>query len=280
VFSVLSKFFTLASALALLAATPQSNALLQVLSAISHFDEASLIAISSWASYADPQAPDTPLTDLDNVEVEVLKLPPQEREALFAWLEHAGRAKLYALGVTDSEIGPCRDVIDSKDCRNPSPSPLQAASALTTSIPQAEQLAARELSFHADTSQTNSGIEISGGFASTSEDATAFTHCIGFANVAQKTIAAVTFTYRLVTQSGEVLEAGSDIVIGPFQAGSQTRSPASLDALQTISNAGQAAPSNCWTKTFNDPDPALVHAAGFVAEVTAVTYEDGNHWSL
>jgi hypothetical protein len=245
------------------AATQPSAALVALLAQISHFDDASLLAMSSWASYENPQPPDTPISDLDEAEVQALKLAPAEQDALFAWLEHAGRTKLYALGLTDNQIGPCQPLIDQNGCKHPTP--VVALSAMP-----------RDLTFRAD-AQPDSGVEVSGGFASVSADAISFTHCIAFKNATQKTMAAITFTYRMLAPSGIVLGAGSDVVVGSFLAGSQTESPASLEALQSLTASG--VPPNCWTKMVPPLDPALLHATVFSVGVASVTYEDGTHWS-
>jgi hypothetical protein len=262
----LARLAAIFTAVAVMGAANQPSALLLALLAqIAHFDDASLLAISSWASYQNPQPPDTPLTDLDQVEVEAVKLAPAEQDALFAWLEHTGRSKLYALGVTDNQIGPCQPLIDQNGCKHPSPVVVLSATP-------------RELSFRAD-AQADSGVEVSGGFVSVGADATSFTHCIAFKNTTQKTMAAITFTYKMLAPSGLVLGAGSDVVVGSFLAGSQTESPASLEALQSLTAGGGAAPENCWTKTVPPLDPALLHATVFSVSVASVTYEDGTHWS-
>jgi hypothetical protein len=252
----------LCAALLLAASPAQEDSLVQVLQQIAHLDEASLIAVSNWASYSNPQPPDTPMSDLDQVEVEAVKLPPQDQDALFTWLNHGGRSKLYALGITDGEIGPCQPLIDgSKACKSP-----------TVAL---APIAARSLAFRS-AAQAASGVEISGGFATLSPDATALTQCIAFKNVTGKKIAAITFTYALLDASGNVATAGSDIVVGSFDGGSQTTSPLSLGDFQTLTAGGGSPPSNCWTKSTTlskKMQPAIFNVA-----VSSVTFEDGSRW--
>jgi hypothetical protein len=250
----------------LLAATTdtQTVSLVRVLAEIAHFDDASLLALSNWASYENPQPPDTPITDLDQVEVEALKLQPADRDALFAWLEHQGRGKLYQAGMTDSQIGPCQPLFDRNSCKNAALSLSQAS-------------AAKDLSFRSSPQQ-QSGVAISSGFAAVSTNSTTLSHCVAFENTTMRTISAITFTYKLLGVGGDVLTAGSDVLVGSFGAGSQTAIPASASELQSQMQIGQALPPNCWTKKAASSDPAMQRAAVFSIGVASVTFEDGTHW--
>lgn len=253
--------------------------LLQILTSIAHFDDAGLIAISYWASDSNPQAPDAPLTDLDQVEIKTLTLPPGERDALVTWLNHGGRAKLYALGITDADIGPCQPLIDPKDCRIAS-TPGLVRSSQPSAPPLSTSGEQRDLAFHTASDTTaESGISVEGGFASVSSNASVLTHCISFRNTTQKTAAAITLTYKLLSQSGDVITAGSDILVGSFTAGEEISSPGSFAQFQSAQSTGHS-PSACWVKSSNPSDPMLQQAASFVVEVASVTFEDGTHWSL
>lgn len=257
-----------------------STTLTQILASIAHFDDASRIAISYWASYPNPQAPDTPLTDLDQVQTKFLTLAPAEREALVTWLTHGGRAKLYALGVTDRDIGACQPLIDPKSCRNtptlglaqPNPGSAQSLSASGGQ---------RDLAFSASSdASAASGIAVERGFAWLDPNTGTFTHCITFRNTATKTAAAVTLTYKILAQSGDVLTAGSDILVGSFTAGEEIAGPSSFSELESMQSSDQSPPSNCWTRSSGAQDPVLQHASRFIIGVASVTYEDGTHWSL
>ncbi len=257
-----------------------SAALTQSLATIAHFDDASRIAISYWASYPNPQAPDTPLTDLDRVQTKVLTLAPAERDALFTWLTHGGREKLYALGVTDRDIGPCQPLIDAKSCHT-SPalglaqsSPSASARAFSTTGGQ------RDLAFSATSdASAASGIALERGFASVDADAGTLTHCISFRNTTQKTVAALTLTYKILSQSGDVLTAGADIVVGSFTAGEEIAGPSSFGEFQGTQSSGHPSPPNCWIRSSSAQDAVLQRAARFTVGVASVTYEDGSHWS-
>jgi hypothetical protein len=243
------------------AAAPQTVTLSQVLAQISRLDEASLIAISNWASYPNPEAPDTSMSDLDSAEMAALKLSPQEQQALFTWLQHGGRSKLHALGISDAQIGPCQPLIDTG-----------CASASVASAPGPHELAFQPQA------QSAAGVDVSGGFAVLSADASALTHCISFGNRTRKTISAITFTYKLLSPAGAVLSAGSDVVVGSFQAGSQIASPSSAGELANATAGGEPPPANCWTKAVAPRAAGPAAPAAFTVVVSSVTFEDGSRW--
>jgi hypothetical protein len=243
-------------------AAPQTVTLPQVLAQIARLDEASLIAISNWASYPNPEAPDTSMSDLDSAEIAALKLSPQEQQALFTWLQHGGRSKLHALGISDAQIGPCQPMIDTG-----------CASATVALAPQPGP---HELAFQPQ-AQSAAGVDVSGGFAVLSADASTLTHCISFRNRTHKTISAITFTYKLLSPAGAVLSAGSDVVVGSFQAGSQIASLSSAGELASATAGGEPPPANCWTKAVA-PASGQGAAAAFSVLVSSVTYEDGSRW--
>src|SRR5579872_5937012 len=83
----LKRCVMLLAAIASLASGRPSDKLIDILSLVSHFDDASLVAISYWASYPNPQAPEMVLTDLDRAQTEAVQLAPDERDALFTWLK-------------------------------------------------------------------------------------------------------------------------------------------------------------------------------------------------
>lgn len=260
-----------------------SAALKQVLGSIARFDDASLIAISYWASYPNPQAPEMPATDLDRVQVETLTLGPTERDALFTWLAHHGRAKLYALGVTDGDIGPCQNLIDLKECHSSQqhpPGALADAGVGSGASPGSGATSEHDLLFTiASAAAAASGIALESGFAAVDANANSFTHCITFRNATQKTAAALTFTYKILAPSGDVLTAGSDILVGSFTPGSEAAGPKSFVEFAHAHQA-KSMPPNCWTKSFDATDPTLRRAASLTIGVASVTYEDGSHWSL
>ena len=89
-----------------------SKQLLAVFKAIQALDQSSAIAVQVWASYPKPEPPETMLTTEDQVEAAIAQLKPPERAAVLSWLDHGGRSKLYALGASDADIGPCVPDID------------------------------------------------------------------------------------------------------------------------------------------------------------------------
>ena len=278
-----ARFAIILLALVLLGAAQAapSASLEQILASIEHFDDASLIALSYWASYPNPQAPDTPLTDLDRVQVKALTLAPPERDALFSWLDHGGRTKLYALGVTDNDIGPCQALIDL-GCRKPQSSVAEslAQGGAGTNSAAAPPAIRRDLLFAiAGAASSASGITLERGFAVMDTSSDMLTHCVTFRNTTAKTAAALTLTYAILGRSGEVLTAGSDILVGSFTAGSEIKAPQTFDEFAQVSLAGSV-PTNCWKKSLAATDPVLQRAAGLTIGVTSVTYEDGTHWSL
>lgn len=256
----------LLAAIALLASGRPSDKLIDILSLVSHFDDGSLVAISYWASYPNPQAPDMVLTDLDRVQTEAVQLAPDERGALFAWLNHGGRQKLLALGVSDTQIGPCQKLIDQKSCQT-----ATAASTVSGSG------GARNLALRLMPADPESGVELDGGFAMLNAPAT-LVDCIAFHNNSNKTTAAITFTYRMVDAAGKLLVAGSNILVGSFAPGARVAAPE--PAMLNSASPGDVSqkPANCWSKIL-DGSTALPPAVTVVVDVASVTFEDGTHWS-
>ncbi len=280
---------TLAAAgyLGLIAAAPPTPTLPKVLAEIKQLNEASTLALVSWASYPNPAPPDMILSALDQAEVDTLNLPPPDRAAILAWLSGGKRTALYARGLDDADIGPCIVLIESKRCSaNASRAP--AASALAgagqtgpAAVPGVGSATVTNMLFpkfeSASPADSESGIRITGGFAairigSGGEEI----HCISYVNAASKAIAAVTFTYRVLSATSGVLAAGSDIASLTLAPGGLITAPADWAAYQGAADAG--APSSCWTH------PGLVSAAqaravaAVAISVTAVTYDDGSHW--
>lgn len=251
------------------AAVQPSSKLIDILSDISHFDETSLIAISYWASYPNPQAPDTELTDLDHVQVQALQLSSTERDALFAWLNHGGRQKLIALGVTDEQIGPCQKLIDPQPCQG-----IAAAAA----IPSIALSGYRSLTLRLAPPDPASGLELQGGFAILS-GSTTLVHCVAFRNASNKTAAAITFTYQLLDASNSVLEAGSDILVGSFTPNTTVPDPSPGGVGGWLGSDTAQKPPNCWLKTSGASGSTLARGTTLAVEVASVTYQDGTHWS-
>ncbi len=256
----------LLAAIASLASGRPSDKLIDILSLVSHFDDASLVAISYWASYPNPQAPEMVLTDLDRAQTEAVQLAPDERDALFTWLNHGGRQKLFALGVSDAQIGPCQKLIDQKSCQ-------------TTAVasPVSGGGGARNLALRLMPADPESGVELDRGFAMLSPPAT-FVDCIAFHNISNKTMAAITFTYRMVDATGRLFVAGSNILVGSFGPGARIAAP--QPATLSGSSPGDASqkPANCWSKILDGSAP-LPPGAAIIVDVASVTFEDGTHWS-
>lgn len=251
-----------------------SKQLLAVFKAIQALDAPSVIAVQVWASYPKPEPPETILTTEDQVEAAIAQLKPPERAGVLSWLDHGGRGKLYALGASDADIGPCVPDIDPKNC-------AASTAAGTPANPSNASSPIRDLPFTLAPGQgEGGGIAIERGFAVVKTDATSETHCLTFKNAGTKKADAVTFVYKLHAQSGEIVYAGSNVRAGGFDPGTEVLgpdSPAGLAQLRAGPNKSQL--DNCWTKTNSLATPALLRAAYIVVGVASVTYDDGTHWA-
>jgi hypothetical protein len=269
--------------LGLIAAAPPTPTLPKVLAEIRQLDEASTVALVSWASYPNPSPPDMVLSALDQAEVDTLDLPPADRSAVLAWLSSGKRAALYARGLDDADIGPCIALIESKRCSaNASTAlPAGAAQAGPSGVPSKGGAPVANMVFPRfeieSPSGAQSGARITAGFAAMRiGDSGEEIHCISYANTASKAIAAVTFTYRVLTATGGVLTAGSDIASLTLAPGGVITAPADWAAY--LAAAGPGPPSSCWTH------PGLLSAAearataAVAISVSAVAYDDGSHW--
>ncbi len=257
-----------------LAASAQSTPspqLLKTLQAIQKLDSTNVLVLSTWASYPRPQPPDPVLTTSDAVEVAVLSLSPSDTEAVLAWLNHTGRGKLYALGATDDDIGPCLPGVDPK-CDSASPSTMTA---------QNGAVGFRNLAFTLLPGTPDGGISIVSGFAIVKADNTLETHCLTFKNDGSKTADAVTFVYKIHSQNGDVVDAGSNVRTGFFSPGAQVAGPASASEMHDFSaaDADKTPLRNCWSKSSPIATPALVRASYITVGVASVIYDDGTHWS-
>ena len=250
--------------------------LLKVLSGIQKLDSENTLALHVWATYSKPDLPSPNLTLLDQIETAILvKLSPSERAATLTWLDHGGRAKLYALGVSDADIGPCIDMIDAPNCG----SPVSNGGAAAGGAP----LTFRDLPFTlAPGSNDAGGIQIEHGFAIVKTDATSETHCLSFKNAGSKKADGVTFVYKIYSQNGQVLSAGSNLRAGNFDPGAAVAGPASAADMSGIRSDSpqKALLDNCWTKTTQMATPELLRAAYITVGVVSVTYDDGTHWAI
>jgi len=253
-----------------------SPQLLKILQGIQELDSTGLLAIHVWASYARPYLPSPNLTPLDQIETDILvKLAPAERTAILSWLDRGGRSKLYALGVTDADIGPCTDDIDAASCNSAASSAGSGTGAAPPSF--------RDLPFTLVPGANDSGgVSIERGFAMVKIDATSETHCLTFKNVGSKKIDAVTFVYKIHAQNGEVVDAGSNLRAGNFDPGAEVPGVASATdfAAMRSDSPEKDQLANCWTRTTQMATPALLRAAYITVGVVSITYDDGTHWAL
>jgi hypothetical protein len=258
-----------------------SKQLLAVFKAMQALDAPSVIAVQVWASYTKPEAPETILTAEDQVEAAIAQLKPPERTAVLSWLDHGGRTKLYALGATDADIGPCVPDVDPKNCAASSSAPGSASAAASSSTTSSTSNAFRDLTFTlAPGLGDGGGIAIERGFAVVSSTSTSETHCLTFKNAGSKKVDAVTFVYKLHAQSGEVVYAGSNVRAGSFEPGTEVAGPNGPgDLAQLSSGPNKSQLDNCWTKSNSLATPALLRATYITLGVASVTYDDGTHWT-
>lgn len=253
-----------------------SKDLVKVLTQIQKLDQGGMLGLHVWAGYPRPQPPDPPMTPLDDIETAILlKLTPSERDAMLSWAGHGDRNKLLALGVTNADIGPCVDSIDRGDCN------AIASQGGTTSAGGPAPF--RDLPFTVTAGNNqDGGISIERGFAIVKADATSETHCLTFKNVGAKKVDALTFVYKLHSQNGQVVFAGSNLRAGNFEAGAEVPGPAAAPELGKLRSDGpdKMLLDNCWTKSTKVATPGLLRAAYITIAVASVTYDDGTHWAL
>jgi hypothetical protein len=113
-------------------------------------------------------------------------------------------------------------------------------------------------------------------------DATSETHCLSFKNDSGKKIDGITFIYKIYSQNGQVLTAGSNLRTGSFEAGAEVAGPSTATDLSGIRSDGpdKALLANCWTHTTSMATPVLLRASYIAVGVASVTYDDGTHWAL
>jgi hypothetical protein len=256
---------------------PASNRdLLRVLADIQKLDYGGILGLQVWASYSKPEPPSPILTPLDQVETDiVLKLSSTDRSAVLSWLNRGGRSKLYALGGSDVDIGPCVDLVDTGSCN--------AATSHGSGPTGAAAPSFRDLPFtFAPGSNEDGGIAIEHGFAIAKTDARSETHCLTFKNVGSKKADAVTFVYKIHAQSGAIIYAASNVRAGSFEPGAEVPGPDTAAVFAGIRSDGpdKALLANCWTKTTPLATSALLRAAYITVTVVSVTFDDGTHWAL
>ncbi|MBV8163761.1 MAG: hypothetical protein JOZ91_05795 [Candidatus Eremiobacteraeota bacterium] len=259
--------------------TQASPLLLKILKGVQELSTADTLSLHVWATYSRPDIPSPNLTPLDNIETDImLKLPTAERVAMLSWLDHGGRTKLYAVGATDNDIGPCVDSIDAANCNT-----LSSSSNSGVNQPLTGPISSRDLPFTlAPAGNQNGGVTIERGFATVKNDATSETHCLSFKNDSGKKIDGVTFIYKIYAQNGQVLTAGSNLRAGSFEPGDDVPGPATAADMSGIRSDSpeKALLANCWTHTTSMATPALLRAAYIAVGVASVTYDDGTHWAL
>ena len=256
--------------------TGPSALLLRILKGVQELPSPDTLSLHVWATYSKPDLPSPNLTPLDQIETDILlKLSPAERTAILSWLNRGGRSKLYALGVSDADIGPCVEMVDASNCSTASSS----GGGQTASAPASFRDIPMTLTAG---SNQDGGVSIEHGFAIVKNDATSETHCLTFKNIGQKKIDGITFVYKIYSQSGQVLTAGSNLRAGSFEPGADVAGPAAAADLSNIQSDSpdKALLANCWTKTTQMATPELLRASYITVGVASVTYDDGTHWAL
>ena len=287
------RFFSLALTIAMLASsaiaiadqsttysgTQASPLLLKILKGVQELSSADTLSLHVWATYSRPDIPSPNLTPLDNIETDImLKLPTAERVAMLSWLNHSGRTKLYAVGATDNDIGPCVDSIDAANCNAMSSNASGGANTVAVG-----PTAYRDLTFTlAPSGNQTGGVSIEHGFATVKNDATSETHCLSFRNDSGKKIDGITFIYKIYGQNGQVLTAGSNLRAGSFEPGVEVPGPATAADMSGIRSDSPEKTflANCWTHTTSMATAELLRASYIAVGVASVTYDDGTHWAL
>lgn len=235
------------------------NTLVQI-QQLSNHDFKSLVAWSkNWAP--QPQYVYTPLQATEN---SIRKLPGDDRNAIFFWLDGLGRAALYARGVTDAQIG-TRDPGSSSGSTpapTPTPNPWRALSLVSGSLDQS----------------TEGNITILGGFAAAKRDGRSVIACVSFMNVSTKTASDITFEFPLLSEGGNELGKLTLDRTGTFSPNVGIYSYNSMsDWLQMQPPSSRL--QNCVRRDLGTAALPILEARLAGYRVVKVLYTDGSSWT-
>jgi hypothetical protein len=242
-------------------ATP-SDDLGQVLSTMRGLFSSDFHDLVHWAHNGTPR-PDDPVFQPAKVEVQILDLDSDDRDAVLSWLRGYGRGELYTQGASDSDIGPPRNGIDASATPKPTPNPWR-------NIP----LASNSLD---PTPRGN--IQILGGFAAVKKDGTATIVCVSFKNLDTRVANRVIFTFPLLDGNGDSLGALTLDRSGEFSPNINIDSFGSMQTWQ----AGGIGPTRsmmdgCVQRNLPTAALPLLQARTAGYKVVGVYYVDGSSW--
>lgn len=251
-------FFAFAPPQAAVAAP--SSALVNVLTEIGNLSNGDFHRLVTWArSGATP--PVFASNSLTNAESDVSQLGNGDRNAVLQWLAGAGRAALYARGVTDSQIG-WRNP-PSGPAPTPTPNPWRNLPLATGSLD----------------GNVQGNIQVLGGFAAAQRDGRAVIACVSFQNTAAKTASEVDFEFTLTGNEGTVLGKLTLDRKGKFSPNVGIYSYDSLSGWQQGSFGPSSRMDNCVQRKLGTAALPILEARYAGYRVAKVVYDDGTSWT-
>jgi hypothetical protein len=242
-------------------ATP-SDDLGAVLSTIRDLWSSDFNNLVRWAHHGTPR-PDDPAFQPEKVEVKILDLDSDDRDAVLSWLRGNGRGELHTQGASDSDIGPPRKDIDDFATPKPTPNPWRNIPLASNSLDAAPR----------------GNIQILGGFAAIKRDGTATIVCVSFKNLDTRVADRIVFTFPLLDGNGDNLGTLTLDRSGEFSPNVDINS---FNSMQTWQAGGigptRAMMDGCIQRNLPTAALPLLQARTAGYRVAAVHYVDGSSW--
>ena len=256
----LSVFALIASAL--LTAPPRaradaSPALLNVLSEMHALSDNEFRKLYRWANsdplFAPVNAPSQP----DQTEQDILALDKKDKKAVLGWLQGKGRAGLYALGVTDEQIGPKYRLLSQE----PATTPNRWRGIPITPGPWSRKL--------------QGSTQILNSFVAVSTDGTSSIACVSFKNIGQSEATRIVVDFLFLGANGEKL---GDLTLDRHGSFSPNTAVMGYESLSEFRRSGDPRSENCIMEELTSPALPFLQAriAGYV--VARAEYADGTVW--
>ncbi len=248
------------------AASPTTSAFVDsTLRTIYFLSDSQFASLVQWARSGAPSP--TIGAPAYSVEFDIVDrrtmLRDNERQAILTYLRGGGRSALYALGVTDSQLGSRNPANVAPPTPKPSPTPNPY----------------RSLEFGSPTigGGTVGNIAVLGGWAAVKRDGRAAHACISFKNTDPRTATRVLFQFPIADEAGAELGQLELDRRGTFSPGIDIAGWGSLASWQGSSNRRYG--ENCTGVSAGIAALPLLAARFATYRVVRVEYADGTSWT-
>jgi len=236
----------------------------RVLGELRSLNDSDFAQVVTWARTTTLR-PTFVFTPAQAAENNILALHPANRDPILSWLRGHGRSALYALLLTDADVGPRRAGVDGGQI-----------------VPPAVAISPwRELTLATGTlgAQSAGDIQIVAGFAAAKKDGTGATACITFRNLSAKNANRIVVEFPLMNADAAELGVLTLDRRGTFSPNIDIAGYATIADLSgnTIGPRGRS--DNCASLSTGVAAIPILSARYASYRLTRVEYTDGTVWT-